>query len=461
MSPKLKQLYIKLRQLANANFERGAYGPGIAREAREKGVRLIEPVMHEGNTEYLKLSKKLMASENPVLRRIGKKLSNSFGLEGEIPTDQLGKSPININPLTNSPFDSHKLHKGTLKTKKQLDKILELEGNKAEEASIFPHIGETVRLSDFEYDRKRLIEELRKKFPEGFVVKKNDARNSIKSRGTKRPEIYFSGDANIGDISKIKAHDMTDWIVQPDKKLKGLPSFLSKIDKRFFPKGNPSGANEYRVNVVNGRIVPYGTKHRGSPSINMMQTILPFRTPELRRVERYAQEAIDAAHPDARKGHYAFDVGFDTANKPKLIETNPGGKGINGFYFTDPNVPDAIRANIQERLPYFVKARRALWGAAGLGGLAAATSGNKNEEQPAAKMAHIKELIKKAANKQSLLPGINKWLKTQPFNYAEDAYTHGRIPKHVRDAIVSGRAAAEYRPKFQEILEHLRSSGKK
>ena len=80
-------------------------------------------------------------------------------------------------------------------------------------------------------------------------------------------------------------------------------------------------------------------------------------------------------------------------------------------------------------------------------------------EQPFSSSAIIaKQGMEKEAGKQPLLPGIRKWIKTQPFNHAEDAYKHGRIPKHVRDDVVSGRAAEKYRPKFKEMLDNLRKS---
>jgi hypothetical protein len=80
-------------------------------------------------------------------------------------------------------------------------------------------------------------------------------------------------------------------------------------------------------------------------------------------------------------------------------------------------------------------------------------------EQPFSSNAIIaKQGMEKEAGKQPLLPGIREWIKKQPFNHAEYAYKHGRIPKHVRDDVVSGRAAEKYRPKFKEMLDNLRKS---
>jgi hypothetical protein len=67
----------------------------------------------------------------------------------------------------------------------------------------------------------------------------------------------------------------------------------------------------------------------------------------------------------------------------------------------------------------------------------------------------IMSQFKQASSNQPMLPGMKQWVKKQPFNYAEDAYKNGRIPKHVRDDIVSGRAAEEFRPKFKEMLDTI------
>jgi NTP pyrophosphatase (non-canonical NTP hydrolase) len=90
-----------------------------------------------------------------------------------------------------------------------------------------------------------------------------------------------------------------------------------------------------------------------------------------------------------------------------------------------------------------------------------ASAGIKVDQREAERLAnkYTGGKMEKEASKQPLLPGIRKWIKTQPFNHAEDAYKHGRIPKHVRDDVVSGRAAEKYRPKFKEMLDNIRNSG--
>jgi hypothetical protein len=376
MNPKLKPIYNKLRKIINPNFENGVFGSEFAGKAREKGLRLVENIMSDAKPgQYVQWAEQLVSSKDPIRQRLGKVMQNMFAQEGDLKT-HFGKTPINVNPVDNNPHHLKDLAKETLTSKKVKDNIGDFSEDKLRESEFFPHIGQTESLYQYldPTSKKKLTAILQEKFPDGYIVKKRNASNSIGSRGKKDAKIFFSGDQNISSLDKIKPHQLDDWIIQPDKKLKQVNPLLRKIDKKFFPDRG-TGADEYRVTVLNGKVVPYATKHRGSYATNIAQSILPFRTPEIRKVERYAQEALDAAQPDARKGHYAFDVGFNAAKKPTLVETNPGYGSVNGLYFSDPTIPDAIRANIQEKLPYHVLARRALWGTAALGGVAAAGAG--------------------------------------------------------------------------------------
>ena len=394
----------RIKKLLNPNLGNSAFGAEVADKARKKGVRLVENIMSDNEPgQYVEMAEKLVNSKNPKLQRLGKRMQNMFGQEGDLKT-HFGESPININPLDNNPHFQKDLAKETIPGKKIRDAIGDFSDDKLREAEAFPHIGQTESLYQYldPQAKKKLTKILQEKFPNGYIVKKRDASNSISSRGTKDAKIFFSGDKNISRLDKIKPHELDDWIIQPDKKLQQVNPFLDKLDKRFFPKQSSTGVNEYRVTIVNGKVVPYATKHRGNYITNVAQSILPFRTPEIRKVERYAQEALDAAHPDVRKGNFAFDVGFDATKKPTLVETNPGYGGVNGLYFKDPTVPDAIRANIQEKLPYHVLGRRALWGTAGLAGLAAAGAGavegaKMAMDNNAQEQAYINGFVKRAA----------------------------------------------------------------
>jgi hypothetical protein len=67
-----------------------------------------------------------------------------------------------------------------------------------------------------------------------------------------------------------------------------------------------------------------------------------------------------------------------------------------------------------------------------------------------------KEAAKKIPKLQQLLPGMEEWVKKQPFNHAEELFRQGKITAAHRDKWVSGRMAEEFRPKFEEMMRILR-----
>lgn len=68
----------------------------------------------------------------------------------------------------------------------------------------------------------------------------------------------------------------------------------------------------------------------------------------------------------------------------------------------------------------------------------------------------VKQAAKKIPKLQQLLPGMEEWVKKQPFNHAEELFRQGHINAAHRDKWVSGKMADEYRPRFEEILRILR-----
>jgi hypothetical protein len=67
-----------------------------------------------------------------------------------------------------------------------------------------------------------------------------------------------------------------------------------------------------------------------------------------------------------------------------------------------------------------------------------------------------KEAAKKIPKLQQLLPGMEEWVKKQPFNHAEELFRQGKITASHRDKWMSGRMAEEFRPKFEEMMRILR-----
>ena len=144
------------------------------------------------------------------------------------------------------------------------------------------------------------------------------------------------------------------------------------------------GTQEYRVHVLNGKVVPEGTVARGSMSQHLMSLLSPVRTPSMRKVEGLASDVAGSMSERNRKGLYGFDVGIDKeTGKPFLIETNPGtNTGASGFLDT-PTGASAVAAAYEGRVPI---TRRIKQGILGLGGLGAVGAGglayehHKNQE---------------------------------------------------------------------------------
>jgi hypothetical protein len=132
------------------------------------------------------------------------------------------------------------------------------------------------------------------------------------------------------------------------------------------------GVQEFRVPVINGRIVPFGTHARGSISGMIRSMAGPWPSRFQRRAEALAQEAINRMPANLRGGSYGFDIGINAAGDPFLIELNPAFQGGGSGFAANPAVADAINSAVLGRVPTFVKLRNAMYGGGlGLGGLGA------------------------------------------------------------------------------------------
>ncbi len=138
-------------------------------------------------------------------------------------------------------------------------------------------------------------------------------------------------------------------------------------------KSTNLGTHEYRVHVINGKVVPYGTMHRGSALNAVAGWLNPFGSPQIRQVEKFVQDSMGRAAPKVRNGSYGMDVAINkNTGKPILIETNPTEVGASSGFLQTPIVNDAVQASIRGKLPVHVLARRGLAGGAlGTAGMAA------------------------------------------------------------------------------------------
>ncbi len=148
----------------------------------------------------------------------------------------------------------------------------------------------------------------------------------------------------------------------------------------FESKGSMSAGsgNEYRVHVIDGKVVPYATLHRGS-----VTGMLPWHSRTASKAEQAVQAQLDALGNKNLKGTFGFDAARSTDGKWNVIETNPtefGGSGLMRL----PHIQDAVAGALQGRLPTYVKAQRGIQGlgAIGAGTAIASLPGDANTSDP-------------------------------------------------------------------------------
>lgn len=147
----------------------------------------------------------------------------------------------------------------------------------------------------------------------------------------------------------------------------GIDAALGKSDLPFQAKGSLSGgkSNEFRVHVIDGKVIPYATSARGS-----VTGVLPWYTRQAKAAENALAQKLQGVDPAKLKGTFAFDVAPGQKGNWHVIESNPtdgGGSGLMGL----PHMQDAVAAALQGRLPNYVKTQRGIQGA----GLAALGAG--------------------------------------------------------------------------------------
>lgn len=175
-------------------------------------------------------------------------------------------------------------------------------------------------------------------------------------------------------FEKLKGLDPATLMVQQRIPLKSVGVLEQKANdllQKYVPasKNINRGSREYRVHVIGGQRVPYGTTQRGSSTGKILDLIRPFKTSEMEAAEKHVDEMMAKAPKAWRKGNYGFDVGIDQDGKPFTIEPNPSTLGAGSGGFASDVGASAVRAGIQGKLPTYVKIRT---GAYGLGTAGAA-----------------------------------------------------------------------------------------
>jgi len=412
----IKALAAYLKNVINPNEGKALYGPEIARAVREKGMTFVEPdYAKKLEHPFIKRFRKMLKIPNSAVSSVGE-----LGLSNLISPRAVRAAATNdstlkgaVNKIKDKGFifnqgPSEPLHPSLAGVKtnnlsaRDLAKLETIDTSKLEEAKQFKNIGETVRMSAIIKKLKssnpaRLHAALSKKYPQGYVAKLEQGAASLGTLGTADTQLAIP---RLGfNLDQVNRKHLPNMIVQPDKQLASNNKFLDWAQKKFLKDYvNGSEKQEYRVHVVNGRVVPYATMNRGNLIQGTLENMLPFRTSKIRALEAHAQKTIDQVkNKSLRKGIYGFDMGVDLEGKPQLIETNPSASGGASGYLDQPRVMSAIHGAITGKLPAVILAKRLAYGAGGLAGVGAVANGLKGEQTENTKVAksmELKQLLK-------------------------------------------------------------------
>jgi hypothetical protein len=229
-------------------------------------------------------------------------------------------------------------------------------------------------------DRTSVINHIKATVGDRFIMKplKSNATigGSLPTESTtpeKLFELYQRGVRNaegkiLGKGGKWFAQERVDLVPAswPDRA-------INKLYNKAFGAGSMSGSGkkEYRVHLVDGKVVPYATVFRGG-----VRGVIPWYGKNHRRAEEAAR-AIQAKRPDifTPGKSFSMDLAMGRDKGFHLLEANSSGgqeglvSGMSQLWQTADSVDSAVRG----RLPLYFKAQRALQGTAvgGAGGLGA------------------------------------------------------------------------------------------
>jgi hypothetical protein len=456
-SNRVQAILNEIRGLWNPNAGKALYGERVARNVREKGMTFVEPAWESG-TEHptITTGENLLKSKNDIASHIGESVLSNVISPTLLEKALKRKTIVNPDRGSLSGVARRIKNRGFVFNQNPTDPLPSalkgvqsnrwsatdmalfnrLEADKQFESTQFKEIGKTLKLKNIikqigSRSPQKLHAALSKMYPQGYVAKLQDGAASLGGIGTAEQNIAIP---NLGyHLKDVNPSNYKNMVVQPDKQLKNVNPLMYKLQSKLLPDVESSKSQEFRVHVVNGKVVPYGTLYRGNMLQHGLSQLLPFRTPNTRMVDNYAQKVIDnVKNPRLRKGIYGFDVGIDMHGKPQLLETNPSGvTGSSGWMAAD-GMP-AVMAAIEGKLPTHIKLKRLAYGGAGLLGTGAAINkfnGNSNNNTKIAKSMELKELIKaKKMSDQSDYIHKNEVLRRllvkNPEAFKVDSYLNG------------------------------------
>jgi hypothetical protein len=419
----IKALAAYLKGMWNPNEGKALYGPGVAKAVREKGMTFVEPNWAKGDEHpVIAMSERFLKNKKqPLISSLGESLLGELISPRLLEEAAKSKAKLNtargtlpgvIKRIKNKGFifnqsPGEKLPSAVKGVKtnslssRESSVFNKIESDKIEESKHFKEIGETVRLKNIISKLKtsnpqKLHAALSRMYPDGYVAKMQDGQASLGRLGTAESTLAIP---RLGyHLKDVNSQHYGNMVVQPDKQLAKNNSFLQKLQKMIFPNTERSVNKEFRVHVVNGKVVPYGVVNRGNVLQEELANSLPFRTPTRRMLENYGQSVIDnVKDPTLRKGIYGFDVGIDIHGKPQLLETNPSGTAGSSGYMAMPQAMNAVEGAVAGNLPTMQRNKRILWGGGGLLGAGAVLHSAKEaptENTKVAKSMELKQLIK-------------------------------------------------------------------
>lgn len=409
----------RLKDLIRNYFrdQKPLFGEAIAREAREKGVTIHAPktesalfIPREGAANALTRADDKLVN---MLRRRNINLA-----DGSWKTD----NRLHVDFDGSSMFEQLEGSQGMYKWLNKLSPLhSKIESSKLKEAKLFPElISPTRGLAQIMRpgtSSKLTVEQFRDRIlkgsPDGAIIKhkagaatpgdslitdKSDLSkwkhfHDRLSAGKEQASDYIVQNRinaqranplirsinNIAETAEQGRMGDLKGLISRDRTSRGKAIDLLKSFKGdrlpFAAKRSISGNNnmEYRVHVINGKVVPYATSFRGGVTGN-----LPIRMPGYSKAEKALQAQLDKVGPERLQGSFAFDVLKDKAGKFHTVETNPTSMTRDGGFFRGAGsgmahlgwVQDAIGSSIQGKLPRYVQAQRA----AILGGVALPSS---------------------------------------------------------------------------------------
>lgn len=291
--------------------------------------------------------------------------------------------------------------------KSKLDEARQLPGILPDTVSLRKLINEHGIDMDSPHAARRLQGALRKQFGDKYILKPNiasaTAGSSLPTEATSGKDLLKTlreGVRSTGYNQATFGRGVGGWIAQPridlqrasymDRVINGLatmgkyPKTRSMANLKNSMKGKyvpgadsltGNNMHEYRVHVLDGKVVPYATMFRGGA-----RGFLPWQTKGIRQAEAHATEAMKKLPSKYKGSSFGLDVAKDKGGKFHIIETNPSDyTGTSGLLQT-PQMLDAMESAVRGKLPRHVMAQRGIEGvggagAVGAGGLAVANTG--------------------------------------------------------------------------------------